>query len=562
MSRTPFAVGVAALLMGCPADPELPDAFTVTPAVESIAEQAGTVEDVALVELNLPAVDPVEVWVETSDETRLLPTHHPFVIQPDDDSVAIDLVVTDDAAFTGDTTVSVTVSALGLEPQSFDVEVTDDDAIELQLAVQDPNIVEGSGVLAGYAVVSTGGVVGSDLAIDVTADDATELVVPATVTVLAGTNEVAFDVDAVDDAVLDFDRTVTISVSDGTTSDEVEVTVLDDESAALTVVVPDSVGEGDGDGVGTVMTSAPVEDGLGISLVSADTDQLRVTSSVWLDPGASQGSFALTAVDDVDPDFDVDVAVTAAATGCVDAVVPVRVLDDESGFAIELMGPVDADEQWVDFGAMPAFMGGTDWAIVQTFTVPEGAEKTGYQWMRGKAWEDQAGDITANLTRTWLDEQWEWVPGAWIVGHGSLALNPEGDGPKLTEGSGWHTAVVQHDNTASVVVLYIDGTFVAQTDLGDIDDSANTNPLVWGGQWVAPAWGLGDLYNETDTTILHQAWLQRLLTPAEIAAYDGSIDLDDPALFFATAIGRDGVRDVSGGGRDGIVHGAPAFYRP
>ena len=125
----------------------------------------------------------------------------------------------------------------------------------------------------------------------------------------------------------------------------------------------------------------------------------------------------------------------------------------------------------------------------------------------------------------------------------------------------WYTVAMRYDAAAEELQLYVNGHFIMQQEFfPPIDDSANDNKLFWGGQDVDPGSGQGDLYSEADAIIAAQAWIQRALTPTEIAAYDGSFDLSDPALFLATESTETGVIKAGGsGGADGTNGNSPEF---
>jgi Concanavalin A-like lectin/glucanases superfamily len=371
-----------------------------------------------------------------------------------------------------------------------------------------------------------------------------------------GASSASFPVIVPDDGWLDFAQTVTVSAAAGDASDAGEVTVLDDESNALTLTVaPVEVWENDGSltDVVSLATAAPVEHPLTVYLVSSEPEQLAVTPEITFPAGGSEKPVGLYPWDDNDLEQDLAVTLTASATGCSDGTGLVVVHDDDSGYAVELMGGRDAGtEQWVDLGAFPGFTADSDWAVAERFLIPIGAEHFGYQIIRGSAWEDQVGDFSINV-------RVEPDPQIYLF-HLPMTMNAGQNGVTLAEGE-WHTLVVQYELATEVATLYVDGIQMDLAIESAWDDSEDLNPLYWGGQRADPSFGLGALYNETDTTISHMAMWRRLLTPAEITAWDGTVDASDPALVLATLIGDGVVKDLAAD-RPITVHGAPAFYRP
>jgi hypothetical protein len=231
------------------------------------------------------------------------------------------------------------------------------------------------------------------------------------------------------------------------------------------------------------------------------------------------------------------------------------------GYVIELLqGPTDTDEQWVDFGSFPSFTFGTDWALAEKFLIPTGADTFAYQLFRGSAFQDLPGDFsidvdpnaTAQISHTFLP----------------MTMDAGQNGVTLTEGE-WHTIIIQYELATEMASLYVDGILM---DSGTVaasyfDDRTNGNPLYWGGQWLDPdyvplqTYNLGQMYNESDTTIAHMAMWQRLLSSAEIASYNGQVDLSDSSLVLATQIEESTVIDVVAD-KPITVGGSPTFYLP
>jgi hypothetical protein len=185
-----------------------------------------------------------------------------------------------------------------------------------------------------------------------------------------------------------------------------------------------------------------------------------------------------------------------------------------------------ADEDFVDFSAMPSFMNGGSWAIIEKVKTPAGAT-VGWHFFRGKGWEDKVGDVAIQLNSGVDSGQvYAWVCSAVIgtMGSWTSVQMDKNDVPGLEIlDDTWYTICLQYNVDEEKLQLYVNGSFIAEVaSFGAIDDSANTNKLFFGGQDVDPSKSKGDLYTETDCVIAHQAWIQRALTPAEISAYDGT----------------------------------------
>jgi len=208
-----------------------------------------------------------------------------------------------------------------------------------------------------------------------------------------------------------------------------------------------------------------------------------------------------------------------------------------------------SNEDYVNFGSFANFTAGSDWSIIEKIKMPEGTgDQIGWHFFRGKAWEDLNGDIAIRISAS------EVVTWTYYSGWNSLSYNG------TFHEEQWYTICLQYDSAAETLELYVDGVLVDHMGLLPLDDSSNDNNMFWGGQDAAPDQGVGDLYSERSIIIAHQAWLQRTLTPSEIANYDGYI-ASEPALFFATEITSDSVLDISGNECHGVNGNSPEYIK-
>lgn len=129
------------------------------------------------------------------------------------------------------------------------------------------------------------------LVVSLAVDDSSEVTVASTVTIPGGDSSSTFEIRAADDAVVDGDRVVHVSVSaDNYRADSAELFVSDDDVATLTVSFADEeVVESDGSSATSLLihrntqdTTTPLE----VTLVVADGD-LRTPGLVAIPSGAS-----------------------------------------------------------------------------------------------------------------------------------------------------------------------------------------------------------------------------------------------------------------------------------
>jgi hypothetical protein len=209
---------------------------------------------------------------------------------------------------------------------------------------------------------------------------------------------------------------------------------------------------------------------------------------------------------------------------------------------------ISADEDYIDFGTFEGFTNSSDWSIIERVMMPTGTSSiSGYDFFRGKAWEDKEGDINISISSTQISVMCQQ--------EGWKNINYSSTFSEDT----WYDICLQYDASETTLSLYLDGTLVGQnTSVPPQDDSGNTNKLFWGGQDVDPSKTQGDLYLEKNIIFSSQYWLQRTLTEEEISNYDGYIE-PEAALFFAAKINTSSVTDESGNGHDGTNGNSPEY---
>ncbi len=203
-----------------------------------------------------------------------------------------------------------------------------------------------------------------------------------------------------------------------------------------------------------------------------------------------------------------------------------------------------ADEDYFAFPPMAGFTAGGSWAILEAIELPDNAQP-GWHFFRGKAWEDQEGDVALQVN---LDAAPPQVQ-AWVQKSGWVNINWADDSGDVLRSGRVITFCLQYDAGTETAQLYVDGVLRTEASIaGGIDDSANTNPLYFGGQAVDSSYNQGDLYTEADVVMIHQAWLTRILTAEEIAQYsqnESKSFVVDGTTFFATRIGEDADGDMN-----------------
>ena len=322
----------------------------------------------------------------------------------------------------------------------------------------------------------------------------------------------------------------------------------------LTVtIVPTAAAEGDDVIPANVSIGSSLTTDLVVDLSSSDLTEVVVPTNVIIAAGRTSVDFNLSIVDDLDVDGDQTVTITAEASGYGRGTDTITI-HDNAAYVCEFSA---SDEDYVDFGAFQGFTYNTNWTIEEKVKLPSGATTMGWHFFRGHAWGDRTGDIAIQL-RNDVDNRQVYV---WVRSGGwrSVQMDKGDRGLEILDDT-WYTICLQYNFTTTTLNLYVNGLLVDQnTGITAMDDRTNTNPLFFGGQEVSGT-SHGDLYSEADIVIANQAWFQRNLSVSDIADYDGTVNLSDPDLFFATNITSSAIYDDSGNGRNGTNGNSPEYY--
>ncbi len=172
------------------------------------------------------------------------------------------------------------------------------------------------------------------MTVNLLSDDTSEATVLATVDIPIGIASANFDIDAVDDLLIDGTQIVNISVSAaGYVGDSQPLDVTDDEGPTLTVtIVAASIDETDGTGATTATVNrigADISSSLLVTLASDDTSEATVAASVLIPANQPSATFDIDAKDDLFADGTKTVTITVSAAGFVQGADTVDVTDNE-----------------------------------------------------------------------------------------------------------------------------------------------------------------------------------------------------------------------------------------
>ncbi len=183
------------------------------------------------------------------------------------------------------------------------------------------SVREGDGVLKARGKVSlTRGQTDKDITVNLSLSNSSEITLPSSVTIPAGQTRATFDIAVADDTLLDGTQTVVVTarVSDSDQDYAVStIKVNDNESATLSVRIPERVSEADGvlEKGGILSVSKAVDRDVPVTLTSDDTGEITVPAEAVIPAGQKSVDFDLTAVYDGERDDTQTVTVSASVAG-------------------------------------------------------------------------------------------------------------------------------------------------------------------------------------------------------------------------------------------------------
>jgi len=201
------------------------------------------------------------------------------------------------------------------------------------------SVREGDGVLVGAGQVQIPAALPTNLTVNLSSSDPSELTVPASVIIPSGLQSAAFDIGIVDDALLNGTRVATIEcVAPDVGSASTNVLIYDNETATLRLTLPTTLTEGQGLVQGAVSIDSPPDADVGIKLSSSDPSRLTVPSVVTLAAGQTSAVFEATVPDNLVLDGPSNLTVTAHVQNWIDGSLTVTVLDNENPVALTNAG--------------------------------------------------------------------------------------------------------------------------------------------------------------------------------------------------------------------------------
>lgn len=357
-------------------------------------EGAGTISNQAQVSI-LEAQETNLVLQLTSSRPADITVPAEVTIPAGATNALFNLVVGDDTLLNGPRLVILSAESAGLSAAIASLQMLDNETNTIGLVLA-PVTSETNVTLSGEVRFSQP----ADEAIRVSlaSSDVTELVVPATVTIPAGTTSVVFQVTIVDDTFLDGPQSVTLSASvGGWPTGSANVTVDDNEPRTITVILPVNVVEGVGTLVGTgkVQLAGIAVSNLTVELSSSLPTLVSVMSNITVIAGQSNAVFDLTVADTAFYEGARTVVINAAIPGFTTESNSTTVLDNDAHhFAFDRIHSPQYTNQL--------------FTITVTALTLEGERQTNFNGFCGLAANGQSGTVFLQPTSIG-----SFVSGAW-----------------------------------------------------------------------------------------------------------------------------------------------------
>lgn len=210
-------------------DDELTYQFTFQVAPTTFAETAGSSAAEATVLTNDDRGGEITVTILNSAPTRLTAPAQ-VVIPAGQTGTQFTIGAIDNAVAEGNSAVTITIQAADHDDGVKVLTVTDDDVATLTVSLDPATVSEGDGAAASGGTVTRNTDNSALLTVNLASDKEDEATVPAQVVIPAQANSATFDIDAVDDLLLDGAQTVAVSATAaGHAPGSADLSVTDDE---------------------------------------------------------------------------------------------------------------------------------------------------------------------------------------------------------------------------------------------------------------------------------------------------------------------------------------------
>jgi hypothetical protein len=245
-------------------------------------------------------------------------------------TMLVSLSVPDDAILDGPQKVGIEAHASGYVSGYTEVSVLDNELNTLSLSLPG-TVIEGTNSGPGSCTVSMASAVDSDVTVYLASSDTSEIATSASVVIPKGQTSKTFALTSPQDHWLDLTQVATVTATvPGWPEANATISVLDDESQTLSLLLPITTNEGVGEVTGTLGLGARAEKPLVITLSASDITELGLPATVTVLANATSAGFPVNVLDDTETDGSVNVSVTASAAELTSISKAITVRDNDA----------------------------------------------------------------------------------------------------------------------------------------------------------------------------------------------------------------------------------------
>ncbi|MEA5536850.1 S8 family serine peptidase [Crocosphaera sp. XPORK-15E] len=299
-------------------DNDFKPTLTVNINTEQITE-GNTIQ--GTVTRNTDTTEPLTVTLVNSDNTQItVPTT--VTIPAGANSANFNITAVDDTLIELPKNHTIIASSSGFISGSDSLAIIDNDGVTLTLTVDTSNINENGG--KAQATVTRNIVTDTPLQVQLFSSDTTEATVPTTVIIAANQASATFEIQGVDDTILDGTQTAIITAKSTYTGTNIasdagkatiNINVIDNESPSLKVVIDKDVISETGTATATISRNTDTSSDLIVNLNSSDTTEATIPNTVIIPVGQTSATFTITGVSDGINDGSQAVTINASANG-------------------------------------------------------------------------------------------------------------------------------------------------------------------------------------------------------------------------------------------------------
>ena len=310
-------------------DDEVPQ-ITLTTGLSTISELGNTTLTATL---SVARTVATEITLSSSDTGEATLSSNVITIPAGQLSASTSVDGVSDNTVDGAQIVTLTALAIGISDSTTTLSVSDTDTFAVTTSVSALEMDEtGSATLT----VNIGTPAASDVTFDLTSSDTSEATLPSTVTVLAGQTNATVSISGVPDNLVDGNQSVTFEAfHQGVFSSSAAITVVDIDSASLSLSTADASIAEDGSTTLTVSVSTPFATDTLVNLSSSDTDEASVIGVLTIPAEQFSASVSVNGAVDGMIDGTQTVTLTAMTDGLANATTTLDVTDIDAG-TIEL----------------------------------------------------------------------------------------------------------------------------------------------------------------------------------------------------------------------------------